>query len=351
MSMAATPISTAASGRLLALDGLRGCLALSVVFFHFCVGYQQRFDGAGGEHWFTVIPAHLFFLISGFSIGLSLTRTVHATQFIVARFTRIFPLYWATLLISIAVLAWSGLPGPALNSRDILTNAALLQNWLGAPDYTGVAGLLGPELVFYVLIFAVFCFGRIDRLETLASLWLTAEVTWHFLSRHWALPGWIAPALLLQQAHLFLAGLIFHRIRLKGISTTRLWLLAGCLIVEHVLHGFIPGFALVVAFPLFFMLSWSKLGGLRAGLLVFLGTISYALFLVHENIGYALIRSVTKTGGPYVGGVFLALAVSIVLATILTFAVERPLRGLAHRRRSSEETETPTAPELEVSKS
>jgi peptidoglycan/LPS O-acetylase OafA/YrhL len=69
--------------------------------------------------------------------------------------------------------------------------------------------------------------------------------------------------------------------------------------------------------------------------LIFLGTISYALYLVHQNIGYIVIREAQERGLSPLESIGAASAVAILIATVITFAIERPanraVRGLLKR--------------------
>ena len=79
-------------------------------------------------------------------------------------------------------------------------------------------------------------------------------------------------------------------------------------------------YALMLA--LFHALARRRFGWSNARPLVFLGTISYSLYLVHQNIGYVVMRALTTFPRP----VQLAAAAATVMlaATLLAFLVEQP---------------------------
>ncbi len=99
--------SPVANSRVGELDALRGLAVLSVVAFHYTTFYQQEqghlqplgFGFPAGNY-----GVHLFFLISGFVIFMSLERTRSAMDFAVSRFSRLFPAYWAAMAITAAVV-------------------------------------------------------------------------------------------------------------------------------------------------------------------------------------------------------------------------------------------------------
>jgi peptidoglycan/LPS O-acetylase OafA/YrhL len=66
---------------------------------------------------------------------------------------------------------------------------------------------------------------------------------------------------------------------------------------------------------------------------VLLGTISYPLYLTHQNIGYVVIRAGYRLGlNPNVS-VALAFGVALAIAAAITFTVERPAMALLRKRR------------------
>lgn len=88
--------------------------------------------------------------------------------------------------------------------------------------------------------------------------------------------------------------------------------------------------ALLLGFfcAVFYLAVTSRLTILSQRPFVFLGGISYSLYLIHQNIGYIVIRyaysrDISRDIHPYVG-ILYVIAVSFLLATILTYAVEKP---------------------------
>jgi peptidoglycan/LPS O-acetylase OafA/YrhL len=57
---------------------------------------------------------------------------------------------------------------------------------------------------------------------------------------------------------------------------------------------------------------------------VFLGGISYSLYLLHQAIGFALIHALERQGVPSLAACVLTLGAVLALAAALSYAVERP---------------------------
>jgi peptidoglycan/LPS O-acetylase OafA/YrhL len=67
-------------------------------------------------------------------------------------------------------------------------------------------------------------------------------------------------------------------------------------------------------------------------LLLGLGTISYTLYLVHENIGWAVMRRLQASGWSSNASILIAVMLSLVLAALLTWLVERPAMAWIRKR-------------------
>ena len=66
--------------------------------------------------------------------------------------------------------------------------------------------------------------------------------------------------------------------------------------------------------------------------LLFLGAISYSLYLVHQNVGYVVIRNLDGAGVPHWGSVVVAFLLALAAATALNRLVERPAQAALRRR-------------------
>ena len=121
--MTATPvirIKTASDQRLEVLDGMRGLAALMVVAYHFFARWAEpQFTPtlyAHGDDLATFLPlqlagevgVHLFFLISGFVIMMTLERATGLLDFIVKRAARLWPAMLVCATLSTLIINVSG---------------------------------------------------------------------------------------------------------------------------------------------------------------------------------------------------------------------------------------------------
>ena len=85
------------------LDISRGMAACLVVFYHF--GQARSYPG-----WYEQLISYgwlgvpIFFVISGYSIGISLNNSTSIGLFVIKRIARIFPAYWVSLFIILILI-------------------------------------------------------------------------------------------------------------------------------------------------------------------------------------------------------------------------------------------------------
>ena len=324
--------ASADRSRIAELDVLRGIAAVMVMIFHHTVIFQNMFgDGRAPGLQFGVFAVHLFFMISGFVIFMTLARTRSALDFAVSRGSRLFPVFWVAVLLTQTVVWCAPLPGLTVSWRDAMWNLTMLAQPLRVPMVDVVYWSLVIELAFYALMLALFLAGGLQRVERIVVPWLLVQLIAAGAAR-WTgreIPQALSVLLLLKYAHLFLAGILCHRIRTAGPTPALHALLAACCAVHFVIQGVWAGLVGLVWFALFYALARQRLGWINARPLVFLGTISYSLYLVHQNIGYVVMRALAAFPRP----VQLAAAAATVMlaATLLTFLVEQPALRLIRK--------------------
>lgn len=315
--------------RLLELDVFRGIAALGVMFYHFTL-HRENAGTPAGEAPFQFLAGRygvqLFFMISGFVIYLTLERVKRPLDFVVSRTSRLFPAYWAAILMTTAA-AWllpSSSPPPG--ATQVLANLTMLQWWFHVPHIDDVYWTLTVELSFYAVMFCLYRINGLKHFEQIAPFWLALQLLNHWLPVlvHQKIPDKINMALALSYASLFTAGILFYKAKTGGFSRRRIILLLWCLANQWVTAGDNSAFLVTAYFVIFSLFVQDRLAGINAQPLVFLGSISYALYLLHERIGVTIMQALQRHGTGWFAQFSVAVLVSLALATFITFAVERP---------------------------
>jgi peptidoglycan/LPS O-acetylase OafA/YrhL len=151
------------------IDFLRFVAVTSVVIFHFTArrhellpyGYLVK-----GPPWnLGWVGVNLFFIISGYVVLHTLSKSYNARDFILKRVTRIYPSLW--LILPIVFLGQYFIPHSIFKDRSSLANLLgsmtlvppsllNLQNIINFDWLTLVLWTLKIEMIFYILYFMLY---------------------------------------------------------------------------------------------------------------------------------------------------------------------------------------------------
>lgn len=362
------------------LHGLRGLAAMAVLLFH----WRGSFPGLSialesapflGREWDLLFPIRFgwmgvdwFFVLSGFLLAGTLWKRrlswPTAARFWQRRFLRIYPGVWVQLAILLLLLQATGM---LRNFRpsEAIGNALL---WLqplpgGVKPYNGVYWTLPIELGFYLALPALLLLMRRLSMWQFLGLTLAFNIAWrlgiaslhHSHSPYAISVGFIRgsfPGVLF----IFAAGMAIHhfRDRLDGLSMRRGWLILLLAIQVGFMHVYATkkgialhddaflmlgefALALVIAATVALLLDPPRgFRWLASPLMVWLGEISFGIYLWHFPILRMLPRYVPSTwwGTPEgsLAALLVCLALTLPLAAASFFWVEQPiLRKFAKR--------------------
>jgi peptidoglycan/LPS O-acetylase OafA/YrhL len=355
---------SAALGEIAQLTGLRGLAACDVMLSHF------------NGHGFFVIniiqfsnqAVDLFFCLSSFILcvayGAGVRRTLSARRFLIARFARIYPLYFAVFVIMGAVFVrlYSGgftIYPPGQLFPDIIRQILMINAWpiVGNGVHWNVAAWsVSAEAFCYVIVFPVLFLlsGRVARIHwsVRASVMLVVALISGYLGSQWFDPrvatwgnppaatvfpywspitrgtamfvaGWLAYLSYLRRD--WFAEQVRSHTDLVAAATIALFALTSL----HLIRGWI---VLMMFAPLILGLmsgrSWTA-RILASRPLHFLGAISYSIYLLHFPVLYGIFVYL-----PPMDPLILLLASTIstlAVATVSYYFFEEPAR-LALRR-------------------
>ena len=166
--------------RLAWLDALRGFAALCVVFDH---GSTLMLEPVRDflYRWLDLgeYGVFVFFLISGYIIPASLERKGSVRGFWTSRLFRLYPMYAVALaLAAVAYHAGHGTIRGAEHQpvQSVLAWLLMLPNLLTGPNVPNVTWSLSYEMVFYLLLVALFSWGVHRRSGWYATTFAVAAV-------------------------------------------------------------------------------------------------------------------------------------------------------------------------------
>ena len=267
------------------------------------------------------LGVQLFFVVSGYLILMSTNRS--AWQFAKGRVKRIYPLYWMAIILITAI---TYLPTLSKTQPDFLQILASITMFPTAFDQGWIDGahwFMLIEIQFYLLIFVLLKLRAGKHLPTIFPIWAIVILIWYVfdLSRFniWYLYGPFS---------FICGGAIIYSIKQSGWNLLRvvgliaaitggLYSRLGSLdylseIRNTQYSTTVVTVIVLIIFGLLLLTLLPKVTNIHVPGAVFLGALTYPLFLIHGRLGYMSLERFANEQNKYFVYVFLIiLAISI----------------------------------------
>lgn len=308
----------------LPIQGLRGFLASFVVLYHVYAGMANGgyFDGINHLYWQGKMAVFLFFAISGYLIIQSLIKSQSISKFLKNRIFRIYPVFFVIHILIFGI-------GPIVNYEFLaeitpseyvfhfFTNLLLLPGIFKLPIAQIVAWSLSYEFFFY-LIAAFFYLAK-----SKIYIFKNKKIFTAFL-----IIGIIPILIYFPYMYYFLMGVIvfkyekqIHRLTQKLPKSVLDIISITSLLGAFIIVSYSYYVAILVSF-IFFVTVVEKVGVVSrifsTKLMVYLGSISYSLYLWHTFVMFPFKHTAFKIfENPYL--IMFSFGVpSIVLSLIIS---------------------------------
>lgn len=304
------------------IDAYRGIAILGVMAFHYTLrwpeicGYSAEYSevfrlGRYG------VP--LFFVVSGLVITMTVLRSENALQFGVRRAARLYPAFVAAAVFTFLVMRFFGPERFQFSAWDLLASLTMDARALGANYIDGAYWSLAVELKFYLCVALArlllkdrFWMG-ILAVAVLSALPLGSTWAYVLIAEWW-------PYLLLGMSGWYL---IYEHRKREGIA---LGVASVLLYILHRPEGLLVDFLIwFLALAMLVLLkvspSWAPL---PVRWLAWIGSISYSLYLLHQNLGVTLIGRLTRIGVPDIPAMIAAAGAMIAIAYFSFTYIEKP---------------------------
>ena len=277
----------------------------------------------------------LFFLISGFVIPISLEKQ-STKNFLIQRFFRIYPTYWVGMLVTAGFLALSAyyLRQPVFfNWQGLLINATLcLRQWLNVPSIDSINWTLEVEIGFYALMALFTQWFSTQKLKHLVILPIVLSVfsliiQIPFLKFHSAL-------LIFMLMGTGFLNFYKQYFTLKQFAIYNVVAMACFLAAIHLnrdLHHEPSFTTYFYALFCFTVLYYFREKIPYNGVLDFISTISYPLYIVHGFNSYVIMSFLYQVIPNYWVCTGTGLFFSLSAAILLHYLAEKPSLKLGKR--------------------
>lgn len=319
---------------------LRALAALAVCFFHFRRESITSTGAVSSLSSYGYLGVDVFFVISGFVIPLMLFkmkfRLADSGSFLLSRFLRLYPAYAAAGVLAIALWFLSSwIPGfrgesPSISFSGLLSNSLLICGFTGDDWIIPVFWTLAIEAQYYLIIAVSFPLlaneSKRIRYGVLVA-WVVAPL----------LAG-VGPTVFTWSA-LFAVGILCYLKANRMIGTLGFWIFFSAAFLAHALTTG-PISAATGASTGLVILYFPEV---RSRILIWIGSISYSLYLLHTAVGGRVMNlAVRLPDTPIIQGVALLLAVVLAITASAIFfrLIERPShkfsRSVRHQKRRTE---------------
>ncbi|MGM9643530.1 MAG: acyltransferase family protein [Eubacteriales bacterium] len=326
--------------RIHGFDYMRGLACLLVVLYHYTTRIVELFPELS-ERWTFKIPfgymgVCVFFLLSGYLSLRHYKEDTTVWTYVKSKLVRLFPCYWCAVILTFVVTKFF-LVERAVSLKSFLINLTMLESFLGVEPVDGAYWTLANELIFYFFMafFMVFLKQK-TKFSFIAIIWLLIANIIPFFEGYGIVYSLANKLFMAQYAHMFLAGgFVFFLFNSKKafeyVVNTVGWLL--CIATQFRMFNLDYGF--------FFLLSNVLLVGIilmeksnveppsmmRKVLypLTFIASISYPLYLIHQNIGYVMIVNLYRAGLKSEWIILLPIIVLITLGYLMHKFIENPI--------------------------
>ena len=327
------------------LDALRGIAAILVVLYHFTLFYKDTF------HFFKFgsTGVDLFFMISGFVIYKSIEKTSNGIHFLINRFTRLYPVYWAVVtftfsLIIIKLFEKYGCNFSIIPWANYWSNMSMFQHYFKIDNLDGPYWTLIIEMNFYLIIFVFLLIKKINFLEYF--LMLISALNIFSIFTHINLPFFNSFFTFIPGIYwfpLFLSGIYFYKIlynkgnkKLNHFFVFLNLAIQTLIFINHHVHNpsdvtLIEHLFLVYTYHfIFYLFVYQKLKWIVNKLSLFLGKISYSLYLCHQYVALTFIIpfGINVLGlSLYKTIVLIVLPIIILIAFLFNKLIEIPFQN------------------------
>jgi peptidoglycan/LPS O-acetylase OafA/YrhL len=334
--------------RIYQIDLFRFIAAMGIMLVHYLYrGYRAdnltnlSFAEFGDWMKYFFVFIDLFFIISGFVIALSI-KGKSLSDYLRSRVLRIFSVYWICVLITYLTIVFFGAPRFEATFIQFLANLTLMHDLVNIESIDGVYWTMVVEVKFYFLSVLYLAYSKYKdvKIEHCAYLWLALSILYVFFQGSTFM--YLANILLIfKWAPAFIAGMLFANIyKTKKITTLNAFALLTCLglsmyhrlifIQDAMAHFKTDSSVLMVLLLIFlmyflvFLVVQNKLKFLNKPIFLYLGILTYPLYLLHQNIGYIIFNNLMNHMNKYIL-LFGTIALMLALSYTLNRWIEAPL--------------------------
>ncbi len=331
------------------LTSFRGIAALWVVLYHYTAVYFYQLNPSNYTHLVEkgYLAVDLFFMLSGFVLTHVYRRTFGSAGilknyrgFLLARVARLYPLHILVLLLFVTTALSSQLMGYAAGAKSqtiplqgpqsltaFIANLFMLQGFEASQlSWNYPSWSISIEFVAYLVfpfLLAAVWRAPVRYKVGLAALLIGALSYFAYLNNG-NFNQWDGPQTFLRCLPEFLLGTLLYCVFRNAVCSRLLdhdsLALLVFVIALWALHMGGPDIAIVLLFAILILSVVANTGTIArigtSNVLIWLGNISYSVYLLHGLIQFAVAKVLFSVGVPRAADLPLRISLSLVVAML-----------------------------------
>lgn len=270
------------------IESLRGLAVFLILVYHMYCRFAQLYLNTNYLilQYFGSLGTSFFLIITCFYLGNSVFQQ-HKFSFYIflkKKISRLWPTYAICVILIFIVLYTFPLPGRTPNWKDLILNIFFINGYIGTPYIDGSHWYLTTILSFFIVI------GFFKAIHISQKWWsYTIWIIFGVVSKYLKLTV-LSNILGNRFIGYAIIGILLYAVFYTNKKLTIGWTFNFVISIVYIfcIAGIKYGIELLIVIPLFLAAQRNKLSVLERRLLIKLGTVSYPIYLIHQNIGFVI---------------------------------------------------------------
>lgn len=335
------------------LDYVRAIACIFIVLYHYTQRISELFD-VGLEWPFKIswgyMAVSIFFMLSGY-FSVRCIKGGGLVSYLKKKAIRLYPAYWVSIIITFIITSLF-LPARAVSIWEMLFNFTMLESFVGVGLVDGAYWTLANEIILYAFIaLVVVILKKKNKMPLFCSLWLLCLFLFSLINIENLFFSALGKLIAAQYGHMFIVGISLFYLE-KNESGELNKYVSGINILFSSIYQF---YLYDIGYFWFFIISLIVIGAcimannhelnitqsVRIILhpLEFIASISYPLYLIHQNVGYAIIDRLIRESFTREIIILVPICLTMVMAYLIHILVETPVANLAAQYEQNKVTE------------
>lgn len=312
----------------LQIEGLRGIAIMLVVIYHLIDRFQQiylNYEIMIMNFWGS-FGVTIFLIISGcFAVNIdSKAITLNEAWYALKKFfLRLWPAYAICICLTFILTHIAELPLRTYNLKELLLNLLVINHVINVPYIDGAHWYLTVLISMFLVVLVLKIFG-IQSCPFVYCVWIAiASIIGCFYNNSFLFGGCFTAC--------YCVGIAIRALLNVDKKSKFSWylVLIEAFLATLMTRGMICTVEMIFGGFMVLLCLYDKLNFLNNVICIWIGKISYSLYLIHQNVGFWIEYQLMKKMNAYhLFFALIAIVVVVLLAVIIFYFIERPARSI-----------------------